>query len=60
MMAGVWARLLLLVAGWAAAAVIALRRGSFERAQAASPVYRRRHMDLALAVTMNLYARTPS
>src|SRR5262249_26219194 len=36
----------------------AARRGSFERAQAASPVYRRRHTDLALAVTMNLFART--
>jgi hypothetical protein len=29
MMAGVWARLLLLIAGWAAAAAIALLAGAF-------------------------------
>jgi hypothetical protein len=34
----------------------AARRSSFERAHATSFAHRRRHMDLALAVTMNLYA----
>jgi hypothetical protein len=34
------------------------RGGSFESAQAASPVYRRRHMDVPVAVTMNLMPQT--
>ena len=52
MMAGVWARLLLLVAGWAAAGVIALLAGALLNVPKL-PVYRRRDMDVALAVTMN-------